>query len=237
MILSADFARRIKTEKTLEALRHNLTIAEAEDKAGFEEIWANHVAASPIGGELRLYEALAKLDQMCRDEDGKLPSVKQPDYFKDLATMSAIANANNDFIHDTIRKLVNKCGGHYDAGPVKLGRRIQAKANNDYNGDISKVIDPVRGSGMFDNIEGYTRAVEILIEGGPDVPVILRFKDRVTKPLANSYRDVLMNLTVHGTDGELGAPTATTPDSIHPSIPITPPNPLTHTRTSAQPRT
>ena len=55
----------------------------------------------------------------------------------------------------------------------------------DYDGDITKVIDPVRGSGMFDNIEGYTRAVEILVEGGQDVPEILRFKDRVTKPIAN----------------------------------------------------
>ena len=82
--------------------------------------------------EQKLYDALAKLDLKCRDADGKIPKVKQPAFLNDLATLTSIANTNNDFIHVVVRAFVLKCGGRYDPGPVKLARRIQAKANHDY---------------------------------------------------------------------------------------------------------
>ena len=248
VITSADFVRRQRTMTILAALLEELTVAEAEgialaaylksplhatllhvpssaDKSGFDSMWANHVASAPEGGEARLYEVLAKLDHMCRDADGKLKNIQQPKRLSDASTLVAVSKAHNDMIHERVRELVQKCGGRYDAGPVKLARRIQAKADGDYEGkqerpvggndvlptkycisvhfpgNVTKVIDTVRGSGMFNNIAGFTRAIEILIEGGDDVPEILRFKDRISSPLPNGYRDTLMNFTVHGTDG------------------------------------
>ena len=49
------------------------------------------------------------------------------------------------------------CGAEYDAGPVKLLRRIEAKATADYKNDVTKVIDTVRGSGMFASIPDFIK--------------------------------------------------------------------------------
>ena len=49
-------------------------------------------------------------------------------------------------------------------------------------GDITKIIDSVRASAVFPNLESYTKCVKALVVGGASVPEILRVKDRVTKP-------------------------------------------------------
>jgi hypothetical protein len=54
---------------------------------------------------------------------------------------------------------------------------------------------------MFHSIVDYTKAVEVLSVGGPDKPKILRTKDKITNPLENGYRDVLMNIEVPDTEG------------------------------------
>ena len=78
---------------------------------------------------------------------------------------------------------------------------------------MTQVIDTIRGSAMYHDMESYTRAVESLLgkgheegidEGGEPGDheetnlVAVRMKDKVRFPLTNGYRDVLLNLKVPG---------------------------------------
>ena len=86
---------------------------------------------------------------------------------------------------------MDKCGATYHAGPVKKCERILSKASKDYSGSIRSVVDTVRGSGIFNSIVDFTKALDMLSQGGPDQPNILRTKEKITTPLVNGYRDVL----------------------------------------------
>ena len=52
----------------------------------------------------------------------------------------------NDAAHAYIGAIMAECGAEYHAGPVKIANRIQAKADADYGGDVTKVIETVRAA-------------------------------------------------------------------------------------------
>ena len=82
--------------------------------------------------------------------------------------------------------------------------RISEKAAADYDGDVARVCDVERATGVFDSVAGMTRALELLrravSSGGV---VVCRFKDRLGEPLGSGYRDLLLNVAVGGFVGEL----------------------------------
>ena len=57
----------------------------------------------------------------------------------------------------------------------------------------------VRGSAVFSSIATFYAAVLALTSDECEV-LVLRVKDRVSRPLASGYRDVLLNVGVKGCD-------------------------------------
>ena len=57
----------------------------------------------------------------------------------------------------------------------------------------------VRASGVFNSISDFSVAVVALTRESCELKAI-RLKDRVTYPLANGYRDVLVNFLMEGCD-------------------------------------
>ena len=69
---------------------------------------------------------------------------------------------------------------------------MRAKSKADYNGDHTRLVDVVRASAVFHSIRRFARGVHAIRQD--DRIEIFRVKDRVTEPLPNGYRDVLINL-------------------------------------------
>ena len=64
----------------------------------------------------------------------------------------------------------------------------------------------MRGSIVFDDLEGLTKSASILLAGSDakslEAPLqVIRTKDRISNPLASGYRDLLMNVVVPDTQG------------------------------------
>lgn len=73
---------------------------------------------------------------------------------------------------------------------------MNEKVVNEYKGDFLKLLDIIRGSAIFHSFAKFTRGVEAIRQDGRIE--VLRLKDRVTTPLDNGYRDVLLNLKIEG---------------------------------------
>lgn len=194
--LSVDHKRRVQHEAKIAAIFDSVQASEREDKTNFDRAYAKLVADAPEGAETALLAALKVLVGKTKDAQ-----VAQPPQLNTVKALLGASERYNGVVHAYIGAIVVQCGGVYHPGPVKLADRIESKANSDYGGAVRSVVDTVRGSGIFDSIVGYTRAVEMLSQDGPDKPNILRTKDKITKPLPNGYRDVLCNLIVAECDG------------------------------------
>ena len=75
---------------------------------------------------------------------------------------------------------------------------MREKAAKDYAGDFRRILDVVRASGIFHSIIKFMRGIEGVHDD--DRLEIVRIKDRVTNPLDNGYRDVLLNVKMAGFD-------------------------------------
>ena len=193
---SADHIRRVANESKILFLFDQVNSLDQEDKDLFDGAFNKYVVEAPPGAEDDMYAKLKILVDMTKGA-----TVVQPPTLNTVEALLEASEKHNDAAHAYIGAIMAECGAEYHAGPVKMANRIQAKADADYGGDVTKVIDTVRGSGMFHSIVGYTKAVQMLSEGGEGKPRVLRAKDKVTTPLPNGYRDVLLNLTVPDTEG------------------------------------
>jgi hypothetical protein len=73
-------------------------------------------------------------------------------------------------------------------GPLKTPKRIKEKAKSDYDGELGRVSDIVRGSYIADNIdEFYNTFYALNKKYGDD---IVKVKDTITKGSASGYRDI-----------------------------------------------
>ena len=66
-----------------------------------------------------------------------------------------------------------------------------AKAKSDYGGNLRKVLDGVRASSIFHSLRDLDTAVRSLLQPGCKI-IVLRFKERFTKPMGSGYRDILV---------------------------------------------
>lgn len=79
--------------------------------------------------------------------------------------------------------------------------RAEAKIRNDYDDDVSQLVDLAGAKITFKTVEQIYRALDDIERLGVE---ILRFKDRFTDPAASGYRDILMNVRApNGMIGEL----------------------------------
>lgn len=128
----------------LRTLNRVLAEEEQEDKDKYDAAYSKYVADASEGSEARLLELLAAL---VKKTEGVTAS--QPDELDTAEALIEASKAHNDDVHAQLRSLVQAFGGVYHAGPVKKQSRVQEKANSDYMGVITKVVDTIRGSGIM----------------------------------------------------------------------------------------
>ena len=92
-----------------------------------------------------------------------------------------------------MRKWTKELGGTYREGPLKTADRILAKAQIDYNNDLTKVLDVIRASAVFHSFEDLSNACVELAKAECEI-IVVRFKDRMTNgPVLAHWRFILKN--------------------------------------------
>ena len=85
---------------------------------------------------------------------------------------------------------------------------MREKVKNDYGGDVRCIVDAARGSLVFSTLGGLLEVVEALVSGSSSADaaaaagatqfIIVRVKDRLSKPATGGYRDIMLNGSVAG---------------------------------------
>ena len=148
-------------------LHEKLSEAKRQDRLTYEKAFKAYVDSAATGGrhgaDLTLFGLLkdlkAKADISEKEvfaEGLKRHQVGGKTVGRDLEAdadaLLALAEANNDRIHQVMRAFVQEVGGDYLQGPLKSKERIVEKARNDYGEDAMQVLDVIRASGIFDNL-------------------------------------------------------------------------------------
>ena len=87
---------------------------------------------------------------------------------------------------------MGKPGGMLFIAPLKGKKRARQKVRDDYGGDWSKLLDTVRCTIAVDTLDDLHKTAEALKAGG--LQLAKKPKDRMTKPTAEGYRDIMMNV-------------------------------------------
>ena len=204
-LLEADYARGASAEQRLAKVEEAIEAEEASDRAAYKEAWRCCTTASgeAIDGLLKLSESLAatyaatpRHAALARDAP--------------VAELLDLAAEIGESVHATLKRVVTAAGGTYEEGPLKTKARIQQKRRSaDYGGDLARVVDVVRGQGIFHNNQALAFEAALQgLEGGADAAsgeeakgeedgdrlVLVRVKDRLNTPVEKSgHRDVLIN--------------------------------------------
>ena len=202
VLLEADYARGASAEQRLAKVEAAIEAEEASDRAAYSEAWSCCTTASgdaAIDRLLNLSESLAatyaatpRHAALARDAP--------------VAELLDLAAEVGESVHATLKRVVTAAGGEYEEGPLKAKARIQQKRRSaDYGGDLARVVDVVRGQGIFhDNqADAFEAALQGLVadaasgeeaKGEEDRLVLVRVKDRLNTPVEKSgHRDVLIN--------------------------------------------
>ena len=86
---------------------------------------------------------------------------------------------------------------------------MREKVKNDYGGEVRCIVDAARGSLVFSTLSGLLAVVEELVAGSSNAAaaaaaagatqfIIVRVKDRLSKPATGGYRDIMLNGSVGG---------------------------------------
>ena len=201
VLLEADYARGASAEQRLAKVEEAIEAEEASDRAAYKEAWRCCTTASgeAIDGLLKLSESLAatyaatpRHAALARDAP--------------VAELLDLAAEVGESVHATLKRVVTAAGGEYEEGPLKANARIQQKRRS-YGGDLARVVDVVRGQGIFHNNQAlaFEAALQGLVadaasgeeakgEEDGDRLVLVRVKDRLNTPVEKSgHRDVLIN--------------------------------------------
>ena len=123
----------------------------------------------------------------------------------DVEALLEMACREGGRFHASLRRIVTKAGAAYKPGPRKKRDRIVEKARSDYDGDVARVVDVERATGVCDSLAALSRVVRKLA-GASDAGElkILRVKDSFFKDVKESgYRDLKFFVGVSGFVGEL----------------------------------
>ena len=71
----------------------------------------------------------------------------------DVDSLIKMASENGAKLHEVLRQPVLKGGGACHPGPQKKAQRIGEKARSDYGGDVARVVDVERATGVFDSLD------------------------------------------------------------------------------------
>lgn len=97
---------------------------------------------------------------------------------------------------DHLQRLLLEPGGLVIVAPLKAKERATEKVESDYGGDWSRLYDMLRATIAVDSIKELKQAISKVKENGG---VYAREpKNRFKRPLANGYRDILINYRLPG---------------------------------------
>ena len=124
---------------------------------------------------------------------------EQPRQGEHLLTIEDMMNEAREVEHEMhaiVQAFVEKVGGLYKQGPLKLEERVRTKTEVDYEGDHLLVSDIVRDTCVFEDMKEFANAIDMLIRGDCGFEVI-RGKDRLNEG-GNSYgyRDFQINFKI-----------------------------------------
>ncbi|KAH8087564.1 hypothetical protein JL720_6874 [Aureococcus anophagefferens] len=106
-------------------------------------------------------------------------------------------------MHAALEQPVKESGGAYYQGPRKGEDRIKEKAEDDYGGDVARVVDVERATGVYGTANDFNAAISKLRAAARGEELrILRCKDNL-RGGTSGYRDVKLNVDVDGFVGEL----------------------------------
>ena len=194
--------RAARAEAALAKVHKLLAEEQRKDSDAYARAWDDCVRGAEREAVDALIVASAELEETFTPGDG---IVRQPVVVASADELLERAGDASDAFHATLRPIVEEAGGTYKEGPLKLEDRIRAKAQDDYDDDVARVVDVVRATGVFDDLASCGRALAKLLALGTSGDLLIRrAKDRINRPVENSgYRDVLMNVEIAGFVGEL----------------------------------
>jgi tetratricopeptide (TPR) repeat protein len=138
-------------------------------------------------------KVLTDLHQLC-DSISEIDSQLQPKGSTYTSLYESALSAFPQF-KNLLRSVADECNGTLLMGPIKQLVRVMQKAEEDYEGDVCRVIDIVRASIVFPNIQHITDGLQRLIKSN-DVEVI-RVKNGFNGTLkSGGYMDVKVSLMV-----------------------------------------
>lgn len=118
-----------------------------------------------------------------------------------------LASIRGAIFHGIMKDAVRKTNGAYERGPQKTSFRIHQKAVMDYEGDVSRVVDVERGTGIYDSSDDLAKAVTELSNLPNTDPRfnVVRVKDNFSEiQYSHShYRDAKFSIEIDGLVGEL----------------------------------
>ena len=116
-----------------------------------------------------------------------------------VESLVALASEHAEAMHWALEKPVKESGGAYYQGPRKGTLRIKEKAEADYEGDVARVVDVERATGVYGTANDFNAAISKLRAAarGED-PKILRCKDNL-RGGTSGYRDVKLNCRLRTT--------------------------------------
>ena len=141
------------------------------------------------------------LESISRLASSHTQAPTQPQRLSTLQDIMFDALTFVDMYHQAIQPLVESVGGTYVAGKVKDRQRCTFKVENEYAGDARRLVDVIRGAGVFTSCTDMYKMIQTM-ESSSTIS-ILRCKDRINKPLDSGYRDVILNVSLTScTDSE-----------------------------------
>lgn len=166
-----------------------------------------------------------KIGEKVRLENRANKSLKQSSEMQslDLDSLFAWAAAVKPAYDALLEHLVQLMRGKgiqatYQAVGLKRKQRAQAKATIKYGGDVSFLVDIVRGSLIFSKLEDMYAGMLVLLESADlhgDGFWVAEFGDRYQKPLSGGYADCQMVLGVEGMLCELQINTEAMSEAKH----------------------
>ena len=121
-----------------------------------------------------------------------------------VAAIVELAKRHGRALIESLKGLVQDAGGSYVWGPRKKEGRIREKAEKEYGGDVARVVDVERATGIFDSVDDLSLAITRLKRASRRGDItIRRCKDHFGHPFDTGYRDLQFNIELDGFVGEL----------------------------------
>ena len=76
-----------------------------------------------------------------------------------VAAIVELAKRHGRALIESLKGLVQDAGGSYVWGPRKKEGRIREKAEKEYGGDVARVVDVERATGIFDSVDDLSLAI------------------------------------------------------------------------------